>query len=303
VRVTVPASSANLGPGYDAFGLALALYNEFEASLAPSWQVTVTGEGACELDDGAENQVVRAMAAAFAEAGVPDTCATVVCRNAIPLGQGLGSSAAAIVGGLVLGDALTGGTLGRDRLLELAVAMEGHADNVAAALFGGFTVATGANAGALTCARVDPAGGLAAVVALGAAGLPTAEARAALPATVTHADATAAAGRAAIVALGIARGEPDLLAAGMRDTLHEPYRRALVPDLDAVRSVFEACWSSPAVLSGAGPTVLALVSGAGDDDALRRARGCADAVRVPLAALGRTDVRALPVDRAGARVV
>jgi homoserine kinase len=88
----------------------------------------------------------------------------------------------------------------------------------------------------------------------------------------------------------------------MHDTLHEPYRRALVPDLDAVRSVLEACDAGPAVLSGAGPAVLALVSGADDDEALRRARACAEAVRVPLAALGRTDVRALPVDRAGARV-
>ena len=302
MRVTVPASSANLGPGYDAFGLALGLYNEFEAEIASSWQVAVTGEGASELDRGRENQVVRALAAAFAEAGSPDACATVVCRNAVPIGQGLGSSAAAIVGGLVLGDALMGGTLGRDRLLELAVAIEGHADNVAAALHGGFTVTTAAHVGGLTCARVDPAVGLAAVVVLGQTGLPTLEARAALPATVSHADAAAAAGRAALVALGIARGEKALLAAGMHDTLHEPYRRALVPDLDAVRSVLEACDAGPAVLSGAGPAVLALVSGADDDEALRRARACAEAVRVPLAALGRTDVRALPVDRAGARV-
>src|SRR5574340_402423 len=136
VRVTVPASSANLGPGYDSFGLALGLYNHFEGELADAWRVEVGGEGAGTLAPDSSNQVARAMARVFAEVGQPGLCAEVVCHNGIPLGRGLGSSAAAIVGGLVLGDALVGSRLGRRRLFELAAELEGHAANVAAALYG-----------------------------------------------------------------------------------------------------------------------------------------------------------------------
>lgn len=299
MRVRVPASSANLGPGYDSFGLALSLHNEFEATLAPAWRVSVTGEGATRLSPDADNQVARAMARVFAEAGRQEQAAVVSCRNGIPVGRGLGSSSSAIVGGLVLADALVDARLGSQRLLELAAEIEGHADNVAAALHGGFTVTSHGPSG-LACARIDPAGGLAAVVVLGEAELPTAEARSALPAEVPHADAAANAGRAALVALGIALGEPHYLRSGLHDSIHEGYRAGLVPDLEAVRSLFSAVGTGPIVLSGAGPTMVALVQDSDDGRALRCASALADQVRPLLEGIGRSRVIALGIDRAGA---
>lgn len=299
-RVLVPASSANLGPGYDSFGLALALYDEFEGTLAGQWRVEIGGEGANRLAADESNEVVRAMKRVFAEVGQPDLAAEVACHNGVPVARGLGSSAAAIVGGLVLGDALSGGHLGKRRLLELAVELEGHADNVAAALYGGFTIAAGADAD-LTCVQVDPAGGLAALVVMGEEELPTARAREALPAQVPHADAAANAGRAALLALGLATGVREYVEAGLHDAIHERYREALVPDLSAIRSLFDAIGVGPAVLSGAGPTVLALVQDLNDDRALERARALAEVARTALAGIGRARVLALPIDRIGAR--
>jgi homoserine kinase len=302
VRVRVPASSANLGPGYDSFGLALRLYNEFEASLADAWSVTVSGEGGGTLRSDAENQVARAMARAFAEAGQTGRSARVVCHNGVPVGRGLGSSAAAIVGGLMLGSALLGADLGSERLLELAVELEGHPDNVAAAVFGGFTVSL-AEGSAVRAMRVEPASGLAAVIALGEEPLATSEARKALPASVPHAHAARNAARAAMVALGIALGDAESLHQGLVDAIHEPYRAALVPDLEEVRSVLADAGAGPAVLSGAGPTVVALVTGPDDDRALERARAIAEAARPALGEIGRGRVLAVGVDRDGARII
>ena len=297
--VTVPATSANIGPGYDAFGLALGLHNTFEAELADAWSVEVRGEGAGTLLPTAENQVALAMKRVFAEVGEPALAAEVICHNGVPVGRGLGSSAAAIVGGMVLGNALAGGQLSRARLLGLAAEMEGHADNVAAALHGGFTV-TSMGSDGLTCAHVDPAGGIAAIVVVGESELPTAQARAALPAQVPHAEAAGNAGAAALVALGIATGTREYLEAGLHDALHERYREALVPDLAAVRELLQAIGAGPAVLSGAGPTVLALVQDADDARALGRARALAEVARTALAEIGRGRVLALPIDRTGA---
>jgi len=301
VRVRVPASSANLGPGYDSFGLALALHNEFEAALADEWCVEIGGEGAARLAAGPDNEVVRAMARLFAEVGREGQAAELVCHNGIPVGLGLGSSSAAIVGGLVLADALVDSRLPAQRLLELAAELEGHADNAAAALFGGFTVSASAD-DRLTCARIEPAGGLAVVAVLGESELATSRSRQALPAEVPHADAAANAGAAALLALGIALGDAEYTRAGLRDGIHERYRTALVPDLEQVRSLLAAAGVGPAVLSGAGPTVLALVQDADDDRALSRARGYADDLRPLLAGIGRSRVLALGIDRAGATV-
>lgn len=301
MRVRVPASSANLGPGYDSFGLALALHNEFEAALADEWLVEIGGEGAARLAAGPDNEVARAMARLFAETGREGQAAELVCHNGIPVGLGLGSSSAAIVGGLVLADALVDARLPGERLLELAAELEGHADNAAAALYGGFTVSS-AHDGRLTCARIEPAGGLAVVAVLGETELPTSQSREALPAEVPHADAAANAGAAALLALGIALGEPAYTSAGLHDAIHERYRAGLVADLERVRSLVEAAGIGPAVLSGAGPTVLALVHGADDERALARARTHADELRPLLAGIGRSRVLALGIDRLGATV-
>lgn len=298
-RVVVPASAANLGPGFDSFGLALGLYNTLEGELAPSWHVEVGGEGAGRLPTDESNPVALAMSRAFAEAGRPDLAAEVSSHNGIPVGRGLGSSAAAIVGGLLLGDRLAGAGMSRHRMLELAAEMEGHADNVAAALYGGFVVTAGTPAG-LAVAPVDPAGGIAAIVVLGDHELPTAVSREALPETVPHADAAANAARASMLALGLALGVPAYVSAGMHDSLHEPYRIDLVPDLVPVRELLLAIGAGPAVLSGAGPSVLALIQEGTDDRALARARRLAETARIALESLGRGRILALAVDRTGA---
>src|SRR5437763_15583830 len=147
VHVRVPATSANLGPGFDALGLALALYNEVEAHEADGVTVTVQGEGEGQLSSGAENIVARGVRLAFEAAGQPFKGVALRCVNRVPTARGLGSSAAAWVGGLVVGNALLGAPLSKDALLALAARAEGHPDNVAAAVLGGLTVSCAVPAG------------------------------------------------------------------------------------------------------------------------------------------------------------
>lgn len=301
-RVIVPASSANLGPGYDSFGLALGIHNEFEGALSDDWRIEVGGEGAGTLSGGTDNAVLRAMARVFEQAGEPGLRAEVVCHNGIPVGRGLGSSAAAVVGGVTLANALLGSRFDRRRLLELAAAIEGHPDNAGAALYGGFVITSGGASGA-RCTHVDPAGGLAAIVVVGEHELPTGEARRALPESVPHANAAANAASAALLAYGIATGSAEDIAEGMRDSIHERYREHLVPDMARVSELFRMIGAGPAVLSGAGPSMLALVSAGNDAGALEKARRFAEVARTALGEVGLGRVLALPIDREGARVV
>jgi len=299
VRVVVPASSANIGPGYDAFGLALGLHNEFEGELAGSWGVEVSGEGAGSLSTGVDNHVLHAMARLFERIGRADLKAEVVCHNGIPVGRGLGSSSSAIVGGLVLADALAGSELDRHEIFEMAAALEGHADNAGAALYGGFVITIDGPA----CTHIDPAGGIAAIVVLGERELPTGQARSVLPSFVPHSDAAANAARAALLAVGITTGAPGCVSAGMSDAIHERYRAPLVPDMMMVRELFEAIGAGPAVLSGSGPSMLALVQANSDEAALERARSLAEVARTALGEAGRGQVMAVPIDRHGARIL
>ena len=295
-RVRVPATSANLGPGYDSFGLALALYDVFDAEPAESWRIEIVGEGEDTLSDGEDNEVVRAMKRVFAEVGYSGA-AIVRCDNGIPVGRGLGSSAAAIVGGLLLGDIIAGAKLTSERIFELASELEGHPDNVAAAIFGGFTMCW--RDGAVPrVARIEPGGGLAAVVAVSDTSLPTVEAREALPDFVPHADAAFSAGRAGLLSAGITLGRGDLIAAGLSDRLHEPHRERLVPDIAATRDALVSAGATGAVLSGAGPTVLGLLAAESDEAALR----LAGEVVYRVGALPGRQTFALGVDRDGAEV-
>ncbi len=300
VTIRVPASAANLGPGYDAFGLALGLYNTFRAQPADTWRVEVRGEGEGRFARDGRNQVARAMARAFAEIDGAHAAARVVCDNEIPTSRGLGSSAAAIVGGVVLADALCGGVLGRDRLFGIAAEMEGHPDNVAAALFGGFTIGWSGE-GAPGVAAVSPADGLAAVVVVADESLPTRTSRGLLPRQVPHADAAFNAGRSGLLAAGIALGRGDLIAAGLHDRLHEPYRVSAVPDLAEVARALVEAGALGAVLSGAGPTVIGLVSADDDDAAFEAATRIAG--RVGGLDPGRRTPQALRIDRTGAAVL
>lgn len=300
--VSIPASSANLGPGFDSFGLALALHNRFSAELADEWSVEVVGEGAGRFSRGAHNRVARAVARVFAEAGRSGQAARIRSENSIPSGAGLGSSAAAAVGGLMLGDALIGAGLGPDRLLELASELEGHPDNAAAALHGGFTVCWAEDSP--KCLRIEPARGLAAVVVGADAPLATQASRGLLPADVPHTDAAFNAGRAGLLVAGIALGDDGAIAAGLADRIHEQYRSTAVGDLEQVRTALVAAGAVGAVLSGAGPTVIGLVSGADDASALARAASVAEAAHDAVTALsGRRAPLALGIERSGATLL
>jgi homoserine kinase len=267
VTVTVPATSANLGSGFDALGLALDLRDELEGVVVPDGlEVVVSGEAADEvvLDEG--HLVVRAMRAAFDAMGEQPSGLRLTCRNAIPHGRGLGSSAAAIVGGIHLARALVEG--GRSRLkdlaaFQLAARLEGHPDNVAAAGFGGLTVAW-REGDVFHAAPTQVAPGIGVVVFVPPTPLSTELARGLLPPTVPHADAAASAGRAALLVAAMATGWTAKLHDATRDWLHQEYRRSAMPDslelVDALRAAGHG-----AVVSGAGPSVLVLTDGAGVD--------------------------------------
>jgi homoserine kinase len=259
VRVDVPATSANLGPGFDALGLALELRDELTASVSESGlSVEVVGEGAGALAVDDSHLVVRAMRTTFEALGVPVPGLHLVCRNAVPQARGLGSSAAAIVGGVHLARALVDGGaegLSDGQAFRLAAGLEGHPDNVAAACFGGLTV-SGRSDDGFFAARAEVSTSVRAVLIIPPTALSTSVARGLLPDVVPHADAAANAGRAALLMAALA-GQPSLLLTATEDLLHQPYRRTAMPaslDLvDALRSAGHA-----AVVSGAGPTVLVL---------------------------------------------
>jgi homoserine kinase len=265
-RVTVPATSANLGSGFDALGLALELRDELEATVTGSGLgIDVVGEGAGEVARDETHLVVRAMRAAFDQLGEQPPGLLLSCRNRIPHARGLGSSAAAIVGGVHLARALVEG--GRSRLgdfpaFQLAASLEGHPDNVAAACFGGLTVAW-TEGGVSSVAPTQVAPGVRTVAFVPPTPLSTEVARGLLPPTVAHADAAAAAGRAALLVATLATGWPAKLLPATRDWLHQEYRRPAMPEslelVDALRADGHA-----AVVSGAGPTVMVLCSGTPD---------------------------------------
>jgi homoserine kinase len=302
--VRVPASTANLGSGYDAFGLALARHNTVRARLAPEgqWSISVTGEGAGATSTGARNLVAIAMARLFKEVGEARG-AEIACANEIPFGRGLGSSSAAIVGGLVAANELVGCPLVKADLFRLAAEIEGHPDNVAAALFGGFTICW-AEEGTPMVAHVDPPGGIAAVLVVSDEPLSTRRARALLPLDVPHVDAAFDAGRAGLLATGIALGRADLIGPGMNDRLHEQYRAVAVTDLELVREALLEAGADGAALSGAGPSVVGLVAGEDDREALVRAARVAERAAALLAHhRGRRAPEVLALDRDGATVV
>lgn len=257
VHVRVPATLANFGPAFDVLGVAVSVYNEIELETAGRPDVMVHGAGETQLPADAGNLVYRAAAEVARRAGRPGEF-RIRCRNAIPIGRGLGSSAAAIVGGAVAANEALQRPLSSDDLLDLAWRMEGHPDNVAAALMGG-VVLTSATDGRLAWTRLIPAWTAALVVAVPDFAVPTALARAALPVQVPLADAVANVGRTARLVTSLLTGRADLLRIAMDDSLHQPYRRALVPGMDQVFAAAKEAGAFGAALCGSGPSVVAVV--------------------------------------------
>jgi homoserine kinase len=265
VTVKVPATTANLGPGFDCLGLALDLHDRLTAQVvAAGLEVEIAGEGADSLPRDESHLVVRAMRRAFAEAGVDQPGLRVRFDNAIPQARGLGSSSAAIVGGLALaravlveGEAL----LPDDVLLRLADELEGHPDNVAPALLGGFVVC-GHDAG-VWAEPAPVAEDVGTVVFVPPHRLSTEAARGLLPADVPHASAAANTGRAALLVAALGHAPQSLLRA-TEDFLHQDYREPAMPESLALVRALRADGHA-AVVSGAGPTVLVLTLGGPGD--------------------------------------
>lgn len=269
-QVTAPATSANLGPGFDSFGLCLGLRDTVSATVTDrSLLVELTGEEADSLPRDESHLVVTAMRATFTLLEVPQPGLLLRCHNVIPHGRGLGSSAAAIVSGVRLAEQLSGRDLGADKRLDLATRIEGHPDNVAACLLGGFTIAwtEGPRSQAL---RLDVHADVQLTVFVPTFSLSTVRARDLLPAVVGHVDASANAARAGLLTAALTQ-RPDLLHAATRDRLHQDHRRGAMPEtlalIDAMREAGIA-----AVVSGAGPSLLALGTTQNPVDAARWAR-------------------------------
>lgn len=272
VRVRVPASSANLGPGFDSLGLALGLHDEIEVSVvADGVGVEVLGEGAEQVPCDERHLVVRAMRTAWNVTGDAPPGLRLRCRNAIPHSRGLGSSAAAAVAGAVAAVVLAGREpeLERDTLLQVTAGMEGHADNAAASLLGGFVIAwsaapvsvagpAGVAGDRFSAVRLDAHPGIRPVALVAGIESSTSTTRGLLPDRVPLVDAAFTGSRTALAVLAFT-SRPDLLMPATEDRLHQGYRRPAYPDsadlVDALRA-----HGVPATISGAGPTVLALTS-------------------------------------------
>ncbi|HSM54990.1 MAG TPA: homoserine kinase [Candidatus Sulfomarinibacteraceae bacterium] len=260
VTVTVPATTANLGPGFDCLGLALSLHNTVVLEITPGGlTVLVEGEGVGALPVDESNLVVRAIKRLFAFCGRPVPGLHITLRNRIPVASGLGGSAAAVLGGLLAANHFLDQPLPLDDILTLATGMEGHPDNVAPALYGGLVLVNEHDGRLLVePVRVPP---LRAVVVLPDVDLPTLEARAILPAKVPLADAVFNAGRAALLVHALSQGDYDKLSVAMQDRVHQPYRIPLIPGMPQAFTAAMDAGAAGVALSGAGPSVVAFAAG------------------------------------------
>jgi homoserine kinase len=256
VSVTIPASTANLGPGFDCLGLALGLRNTVELfETKQGLEIDVEGEGEARVATDTTNLTYRAAEAVFAKVGRRPEGLRLHAVNSIPVGSGLGSSSAAIVGGIAAANALVDGRLTREELLRIATDIEGHPDNVGAAIFGGLTL-TSASEGELLV-KALPVPPMKVVIALPDYTLSTAQARAALPLQVPLKDAVFNIGRALFTVQALASGDFELLRWAMNDRLHQPYRKRLIPGFDAVATEARKAGAVAVALSGAGPSLVA----------------------------------------------
>jgi len=266
VRVKAPATTANMGPGYDCLGMALDVWNTIEIEVLDSGEpvVEVTGEGAGELGTGRDNLVYRSMEFLFHDAEQEMPLVRIRCDNAIPLARGMGSSAAAIAGGLVAANAICSQDYTPNDLLEMAATIEGHPDNVAAAVLGGMqlVISDKTEGGSrLYTVPINVSPELHAVVFVPQVRIATEDARAVLPEKVTVADAVHNMGRVGLLVASMATNHPEYLAIATQDLLHQPYRQPLFP---AMKVIFKAALDAGALgvfLSGSGSTVLALTQG------------------------------------------
>lgn len=258
VKVRIPGTTANCGPAFDTIGMACTIYNELELtlSLAGSIEILITGEGSNNLPKDERNIVLRAVRKVLAAVNSPYQGIRLVMHNNIPLSRGLGSSAAAIVGGLVAANAATGNTLSKESILNMATEMEGHPDNVAPALYGGIAVSV-ANKGEVYCLHFAPVRPLLMIIAVPEFTLSTHKARSVLPHNVSMEDAVFNVSRTAMLVSALCSGKYDYLTCALDDRLHQPYRELLIPGMKAVFAAASAAGAFGSVISGAGPCLIA----------------------------------------------
>lgn len=257
VRVQIPATTANMGPGFDTLGMALKLYNIVELDeTGRGLYIDVEGDGADKIPRDASNVVYLAAARVFKQVNYEPAGLKIRIINNIPLARGLGSSAAAIVGGLVAANILTGSKLTEKDILNIATDIEGHPDNVAPALLGGIIVSVQAE-GEVKYSKIDPPSKLKCVVAIPDFALPTKLAREVLPSSVSMADAVFNISRSSLLVTALIKQDFNLMSAAMDDKLHQPYRANLVPGMKKVFAAAKLAGARGIVLSGAGPTLIA----------------------------------------------
>ncbi|WP_353259298.1 homoserine kinase [Prochlorothrix hollandica] len=301
ITVTVPATTANLGPGFDCLGAALSLYNSFTFSLlAPETQdypqIFVEGSGSSSLSLGSDNLLYQAIVRFYQALGQTPPPLHISIQMGVPLARGLGSSATAIVGGLVGANVLAGEPLGPAQIRDLAIELEGHPDNVVPAQQGGCCLAATGIAGdqdwQISEVPWHPA--LVPVVAIPQFELSTEKARQVLPSTYSRADAIFNAAHVGLLLRGLDSGHGPWLRAALQDRIHQPYRQSLIPGFAAVHQAAIAAGAYGLVISGAGPTLLALTTpdkGEGVAQAMAQAWESAQAT-----------VQVLALDRSGAKV-
>lgn len=272
LTIKVPATSANLGPGFDALGLALDLWNETSITPAQEFSIQIQGEGAGRLTPGKNNLIVRAAQKLAEREGKRLPPFHAVCVNAIPLSSGLGSSSATILTGLLAGNALLEWPLSNEAILNLASEMEGHPDNVAPALIGGLVVST-VERGRVIARQIPIGMDVHITIALPDFYISTKQARAALPKRITMKNAVHNISRAVLVTEALRTGDPGLLGEAMSDRLHQPYRLKLIPGALSAMEAAKAAGAVAVALSGAGPSLIAFASKAevGIGESMRRA--------------------------------
>lgn len=266
IRVKAPATTANMGPGYDCLGMALDVWNTLSVEVLNGGEpiVEITGEGSGELGTGRDNLVHKSMQFLFDDAGEKMPTVRIRCDNAIPLARGMGSSAAAIASGLVAANALCSQDYSSTDILEMAATIEGHPDNVAAAVMGGMqlVIADKTEDGQrLFTVPINVPSDLHAVIFVPDVRISTEDARAVLPETVSMADAVHNMGRVGLLVASMATNHPEFLAIATQDRLHQPYRQPLFTPM---KVIFKAALDAGALgvfLSGSGSTVLALTKG------------------------------------------
>ncbi len=263
ITVRVPATTANIGPGFDCLGAALTLYNQFIFSELPvessqELEITVRGINADRVSRTADNMVVQAMETFYRKLNQPIPKIKIDIEMNVPLARGLGSSATAIVGGLVGANELAGQPFSMQQIADLATEIEGHPDNVVPALLGGCRLSASGIDRDWEVSQLSWHASIIPIVAIPAFELSTAAARQVLPAGYSRSDVVFNMAHLGLLMQGLSTGNPDWLKAALQDKVHQPYRKALIPNFDSVEAAAIAAGAHGVVISGAGPTILAL---------------------------------------------